>query len=73
LQCLATKTKLQDHVATSAPYCSLVALLCLLLGHLPIGLGLYGPFVALAAVVAAQTGVLILFGEKPESPSLSKA
>jgi len=74
LTCLATKTKLQDHVATSAPYCGLVALLCLVLGHLPIGLGLYGPFVALAAVVAAQTGVLVLFGKTPAStPPSAKA
>jgi hypothetical protein len=50
-----------------------VALLCLVLGHLPIGLGLYGPFVALAAVVAAQTAVLSVFGKTPSSSSSSSS
>jgi|MDSY01.2.fsa_nt_gb Na+/H+ antiporter NhaC len=62
---LATRVPLQDHVATTVPYAALIGILAIVLGDLPIGLGLYGPFVAIGAIIAAQTAFLSIFGKKP--------
>jgi Na+/H+ antiporter NhaC len=62
---LATRVPLQDHVTTSYPYAILIGILAIVLGDLPIGLGLYGPFAALGAIIVAQTGYLVFFGRKP--------
>jgi len=58
LTVLATRCELQAHVTTAAPYACLTGLLCLLLGDIPIGLGLIGPFAAMGLVTVAQVGTV---------------
>jgi Na+/H+ antiporter NhaC len=62
---LATKVPLTEHVKTAGPYACVVGGLCLALADLPVGLGLLSPVAALGVVVAAQTGILRVFGKKP--------
>ena len=64
---LATRVPLADHVKTAGPYALLVGALCVVLGDVPVGLGLFGPLPALALIVAAQTAVLAAVGRKPPS------
>mmetsp|Transcript_54497 Transcript_54497/g.108186 ORF Transcript_54497/g.108186 Transcript_54497/m.108186 type:complete len:330 (+) Transcript_54497:138-1127(+) len=69
LTTLACRIDLQEHVSTAGPYACLVGVACLLLGDLPVGLGLYGPFTGLALVWAAQTAFLSFFGRKSSAAS----
>jgi Na+/H+ antiporter NhaC len=64
LTSLACRINLQEHVTTAGPYACLVGLSCLLLGDLPVGLGVYGPFAALGVIWTAQTAVLSFFGKR---------
>ncbi|KAH8075752.1 Na+/H+ antiporter [Aureococcus anophagefferens] len=69
---LATRVPLADHVKTAGPYALLVGALCVVLGDVPVGLGLFGPLPALALIVAAQTAVLAAVGRKPPSAGKGK-
>jgi len=62
---MATRVPLADHVKTAGPYALLVGALCLALGDLPVGLGLYGPAAGLGLIIGAQTLVLRVFGKRP--------
>ena len=61
---LATKVPLTDHVRTAGPYALLVGGLCLVLGDVGVGLGLFPPVVGLGLIVAAQTAALRVFGKR---------
>lgn len=63
LTVLATKCDLQAHVRTIGPYSLLVAFLAIALGSLPVALGLYGPFSALAVCTVAMWAVLKVVGK----------
>ena len=54
-----------EHVATITPYSLLAAGLALSLGHLPVGLGWYGPLTALTLSTAALVGIVLGFGVTP--------
>ena len=66
LTVLSTKCDLQAHVATITPFAAIGAAAALLLGSLPVGLGLYGPFTALLLSTAAIYGTLLLLGAPPD-------
>lgn len=65
LTVLATKCDLHAHIATITPYTLLIASLALGLGHLPVGLGWYGPATALALCTAALIGIVLGAGTTP--------
>ena len=62
LTVLATRCGLQEHVNTITPYAALGAAVALTLGSLPVGLGLYGPTVALLLSSAALYALVMLLG-----------
>jgi len=53
----------QAHIATITPYAILAALTALVFGDLPVGAGIYGPTVGLAAGVAAMTALVHTIGK----------
>ena len=65
LTVLATKCDLQAHVNTITPFAAIGAAAALLLGSIPVGMGLYGPFTALILSTAAVYGTLMLLGAPP--------
>lgn len=56
---------LGEHVRTISPYTFVVAALSIILGSIPVGLGLYGPWVALLLGVTAMTGLVYGLGKEP--------
>ena len=73
LSVLATKCDLQAHVATITPYAGLGAAVAIVLGSLPVGLGLYGPFTALILSIAAIYAVITLLGTPAGSGGAASA
>uniref|UniRef100_A0A7S0Q8N7 Na+/H+ antiporter NhaC-like C-terminal domain-containing protein n=1 Tax=Coccolithus braarudii TaxID=221442 RepID=A0A7S0Q8N7_9EUKA len=67
LTVLATRCGLQEHVNTISPYAFLVSAIALILGSLPVGLGLYGPLMGLALGTAALVGIVMIMGKPVHS------
>jgi len=65
LSTLATKCGMQEHVATITPYALLTATLALLLGSVPVGLGVYGPVTGMAVSIAALAAIIKFLGTRP--------
>jgi len=65
LTVLATKCGMQEHVATITPYALLTAALALVLGNIPVGLGLYGPLTATGISGAVLIAIIVMFGKRP--------
>ena len=56
---------MQEHVATITPYALLTAALALVLGNIPVGLGLYGPLTATGISGAVLIAIIVMFGKRP--------
>lgn len=54
------------HVQTSLPYAASVAVVAMLLGTLPMGLGLYGPAIALPLCLATMVAIVLLCGHRTD-------
>ncbi|CAM9153916.1 unnamed protein product, partial [Choristocarpus tenellus] len=65
LTSLATGCSLTDHIRTISPYTFIVGTLSIILGNIPVGLGLYGPWMALAIGAIVLTGLVYSLGEVP--------
>lgn len=64
LTVLATRCDLSTHVRTALLYSATAGIISLVLGDLAVGLGLYGPAVALALIGGTLCGVLRIFGKR---------
>ncbi|CAM9649365.1 unnamed protein product [Hapterophycus canaliculatus] len=64
LTSLATGCGLGEHVRTTSPYTFVVAILSILIGSIPVGIGLYGPWVALLLGAGAMTAVVYSLGRE---------
>ena len=65
LTVLATKCDLQAHVATITPYTLIAAAIAIVVGSIPVGLGLYGPLTATTLCLLALVGVVHFLGVTP--------
>eukprot|EP00903_Cladosiphon_okamuranus_P005358 g5353.t1 len=65
LTSLATGCGLGEHVRTTSPYTFIVAALSIFLGSIPVGMGLYGPWVALLLGAAAMGALVYGLGRDP--------
>ncbi|CAM9275362.1 unnamed protein product [Scytosiphon promiscuus] len=65
LTSLATGCGLGDHVRTTSPYTFMVAALSILIGSIPVGMGLYGPWVALLLGAGTMTALVYGLGREP--------
>jgi len=65
LSSLAASCDHVDHVRTQLPYALAVGGVALLFGELPVGLGLYGPWVGLALGAGAVLGLVAALGRRP--------
>ena len=63
---------LGEHVRTTSPYTFVVAALSIVLGSIPVGMGLYGPWVALLLGAAAMCGLVYGLGREPAAGAGSK-
>lgn len=57
---------LGEHVRTTSPYTFLVATLSIVVGSLPVGMGLYGPWTALLLGAVVMTTLVYVLGRKPK-------
>ena len=73
LAVLATKCNLATHVRTAITYCGVVGAVSLLFGDLAVGLGLYGPVVALGLCSAVLLLLKLLLGRKPNADTTATA
>eukprot|EP00904_Undaria_pinnatifida_P013206 jgi/Undpi1/9015/HiC_scaffold_26.g11475.m2 len=69
LTSLATGCGLGEHVRTTSPYTFLVATLSIVVGSLPVGMGLYGPWTALLLGSVVMTILVYVLGRKPKDES----
>lgn len=72
LTVLATRCSLTQHVGTIIGYTAFIGAVSLVFGDLAVGLGLYGPAVALALSAAVMGAVLTVFGRRPEDELVGK-
>lgn len=63
---------LGEHVRTTSPYTFTVAALSIILGSIPVGMGLYGPWVALLLGGVAMTALVCGLGTEPAAHAGSK-
>lgn len=56
---------LGEHVRTTSPYTFLVATLSIVVGSLPVGMGLYGPWMAMLLGALVLTTLAYVLGRKP--------
>ncbi|CAM9348857.1 unnamed protein product [Ascophyllum nodosum] len=65
LTSLATGCGLGEHVRTTTPYTFAVATISILVGSLPVGIGFYGPWVALGLGTGAMVAMTYGLGRAP--------
>lgn len=63
---------LGEHVRTTSPYTFIVAALSIILGNIPVGMGLYGPWVALLLGTGVMAALVYGLGKEPTSSTSSK-
>lgn len=63
---------LGEHVRTTSPYTFMVATLSIVLGSIPVGMGLYGPWTALLVGTGAMSAIAYGVGNKAAGASDSK-
>lgn len=63
---------LGEHVRTTSPYTFVVAALSIVLGSIPVGMGLYGPWVALLLGTVAMSALLYGLGREPAGDAGTK-
>ncbi|KAL1511864.1 hypothetical protein AB1Y20_005148 [Prymnesium parvum] len=66
LSVLATRCALATHVRTALAYCGVVGVVSLLFGDIAVGLGLYGPGIAVALCSAVVVLLKFVFGRVPD-------
>ena len=71
LSAMVSKCTMLEHVASQAGYVSLTAALALLAGAIPVGLGLYNIWVALALSLAVLGAAPIMLGRGGARPGCS--
>lgn len=69
---LSSGCGLGEHVRTTSPYTFVVAALSIILGSIPVGMGLYGPWVALLLGAAAMTALVYGLGREPAGTGTKK-
>lgn len=62
---LSSGCGLGEHVRTTSPYTFVVAVLSIVLGSIPVGMGLYGPWVALLLGAGAMAALVYGLGREP--------
>ncbi|CAM9370968.1 unnamed protein product [Ectocarpus sp. 12 AP-2014] len=72
LTSLATGCGLGQHVRTTSPYTFIVAALSIILGSIPVGMGLYGPWVALLLGTGVMAALVYGLGKEPTASTSSK-
>ncbi|KAG5455815.1 MAG: hypothetical protein BJ554DRAFT_4631 [Olpidium bornovanus] len=67
LSALSASVSVGAHVWTQLPYAVLVAVVALVFGYLPLGLGIYSAWAGMLVGIAVLTAVVVLIGSNPET------